>query len=56
MAYTVRNSRIGFGLARKLSQSVYLKWPNISNMRPLKIDGFRCFGAAEIPIFESRTV
>ena len=54
--YTERDSIIGFGLTRKLSQFADRKASNISNMGHLTIGEPRGFGAAEIPILESRSV
>ncbi|MGE0832630.1 MAG: hypothetical protein AB7N99_08275, partial [Simkaniaceae bacterium] len=51
-AYTQTTSKVGFGLARKLSEFVNLKRPHISNIRSLKIGKLRCFGATESPTFE----
>jgi hypothetical protein len=50
--YTQTTSKVGFGLARKLSEFVDLKRPNIRNMRSFKIDKLRRFGAAENSIVE----
>jgi len=50
--YTQTTSKVGFGRARKLSEFVDLKRPNIRNMRSFKIGKLRCFGAAENPTFE----
>ncbi|CCB89572.1 unknown protein [Simkania negevensis Z] len=46
------NFKNWFWATRKLSEFVDFKWPNIRNMRSLKIGKLRCFGAAENPIFE----
>ena len=54
--YTERDSKIGFGLTRKLPRFDDRKLPNIRNMRQLAIAEPRGFGAAEISIFESRSV
>ena len=54
--YTEHDSKIGFGLTRKLSRFDDRKSPNIRNMGRLTIAEPRGFFAAEIPIFESRSV
>jgi glutaredoxin len=55
-AYTDRDSRIGFGLQRKLPRFDDRKSPNIRNMGRFAIVKPRGFGAAETPILESRSV
>src|SRR3990172_7180551 len=54
--YTERDSKIGFGLERKLLRIDDRKSVNIRNMNRLTIVDSQGFGQAENPIFESRSV
>ena len=58
--YTERDSKIGFGLERKLpiidDRRLKPSWSVLINTNQFAIVDYRGFGQAENPIFESRSV